>query len=637
MPMKMPKKQFIFLIVGLLVLAVLFVLSGSQSKLEEIPISQVVSEAREGKLEKIQVSGSNLLITRKEPGSAKVTSSKEETANIADYGVDPTKVIIEAKDAKSSTDTAIAIAINILPILLIIGFFYFMMRQAQGSSNQAMSFGKSRARLFGSDKKKVTFSDVAGAEEAKQELTEIVEFLKYPSKFEALGAKIPKGVLLFGPPGTGKTLLARAVAGEAGVPFFSISGSEFVEMFVGVGASRVRDLFMKAKKNSPCIVFIDEIDAVGRQRGTGMGGGHDEREQTLNQILVEMDGFEQGTNVIVMAATNRPDVLDPALLRPGRFDRRVTLDAPDLKNRQEILEVHSKGKPLAPEVDMHEVAKKTPGFSGADLANLINEAAILAARLGKKKIAQSDLHHSVEKVLLGPERKSHVLNVKEKEITAYHEAGHAVVSHILPNCHPVHKVSIVARGNAGGFTWSLPAEDKHLHSIADFKDELAMMMGGRVAEKVFFNEITTGASNDIQNATSLARRMIMDYGMSGNAKLRNRVFGSQSDAIFLGRDFSEMKNYSEEVARMIDEEVADTIDEATKRAEQVIVKHKAKVVEIAERLVKEETIEGPDFSDLMGEPRETAGPAKEIGEHTAESEAKAGKIKGKLRQKPAAS
>lgn len=634
--MKMPKKQFIFLIVGLLVLAVLFVLSGSQTKLQEVPLSEVISEARDGKIERIEVSGNQLQVTLKDPNAPKQLAHKEDSASLTDYGIDPTKVTIDPKNPESGSDRIFSVAITILPILLIIGFFYFMMRQAQGSSNQAMSFGKSRARLFGSDKKKVTFADVAGAEEAKQELTEIVEFLKYPSKFEALGAKIPKGVLLFGPPGTGKTMLARAVAGEAGVPFFSISGSEFVEMFVGVGASRVRDLFMKAKKNSPCIVFIDEIDAVGRQRGTGMGGGHDEREQTLNQILVEMDGFEQGTNVIVMAATNRPDVLDPALLRPGRFDRRVTLDAPDLKNRQEILDVHTKGKPMAPEVDLHEVAKKTPGFSGADLANLINEAAILAARLGKKKITQGDLHHSVEKVLLGPERKSHVLNTKEKEITAYHEAGHAVVSHVLPNCHPVHKVSIVARGNAGGFTWSLPVEDKHLHSITDFKDELAMMMGGRVAEKIFFNEITTGASNDIQNATSLARRMIMDYGMSSNSKLRNRVFGSQSDAIFLGRDFSEMKNYSEEVARMIDEEVAKTIEEATNRAEQVIVKNKAKMKEIADRLIKEETIEGPDFSELMGEPRPPSKSA-ESGEHTADEEPTSGKIKGKLRQKPAAS
>ncbi len=633
--MKLPKKQFIFLVAGLLVLAVLFVLSGSQTKTEDVPLSKVAQEANSGKIDHIDLTGSHLVVTLKDQNAPKQSAFKEDSAKLSDYGIDLRKVTIDTKNPDSGSGRLLDIILTIGPILLIIGFFYFMMRQAQGSSNQAMSFGKSRARLFGGDKKKVTFSDVAGAEEAKQELTEIVEFLKYPAKFEALGAKIPKGVLLFGPPGTGKTLLARAVAGEAGVPFFSISGSEFVEMFVGVGASRVRDLFMKAKKNSPCIIFIDEIDAVGRQRGTGMGGGHDEREQTLNQILTEMDGFEQGTNVIVMAATNRPDVLDPALLRPGRFDRRVTLDAPDLKSRQEILEVHAKGKPLAPEVDLHEIAKKTPGFSGADLANLTNEAAILAARLNRKKVTQQDLHHSVEKVLLGPERKSHILNAKEKEITAYHEAGHAIVSHILPNCHEVHKVSIVSRGNAGGFTWSLPAEDKHMHSVADFKDDLAMMMGGRMAEKIFFNEITTGASNDLQNATSLARRMVMDYGMSANKKLKNRVFGSQQDMIFLGRDFNEMKNYSEDVAQLIDEEVAGLIDEATNRAEKVITTHKSKVKEIADRLMKEETIDGPEFSELMGGPKHPS-PTQTVGEHTAD-ESKTGKAEGKLNQKPAAS
>jgi cell division protease FtsH len=439
---------------------------------------------------------------------------------------------------------------------------------------------------------------VAGADGAKQELTEIVEFLKYPQKFEALGAKIPKGVLLFGPPGTGKTLLARAVAGEAGVPFFSISGSEFVEMFVGVGASRVRDLFMKAKKNSPCIVFIDEIDAVGRQRGTGMGGGHDEREQTLNQILVEMDGFEQGTNVIVMAATNRPDVLDPALLRPGRFDRRVTLDAPDLQNRKSILEVHVEGKPLASDVDLMDVARKTPGFSGADLANLVNEAAILAARQGPKKITHRDLSVSVEKVLLGPERRSHVLSTKEKEITAYHEAGHAIVAHMLENCHPVHKVTIVSRGGTGGSTWTLPQEDKQLNSVADFKDDLAMMLGGRLAEQIVFSEVTTGASNDLAKASHLARRMVMDYGMS--ERLRNQVFGSHSDAIFLGRDLSEIRSYSEEMAKIIDDEVAALIDEAARRAEDVINSHRDKLNRVAAQLIERETIESDEFERLVG-------------------------------------
>jgi cell division protease FtsH len=402
-----------------------------------------------------------------------------------------------------------------------------------------MNFGKSRARLYGSDKKKITFKEVAGADEAKQELNEIVEFLKFPSKFEALGAKIPKGVLLFGPPGTGKTLLARAVAGEAGVPFFSIAGSDFVEMFVGVGASRVRDLFMKAQENAPCIIFIDEIDAVGRQRGTGMGGGHDEREQTLNQILVEMDGFEQGTNVIVMAATNRPDVLDPALLRPGplrppRHPRFTRLQEPPSHPQSPLGR-----KPLAGDADLDEIAKKTPGFSGADLENLMNEAAILAARHDKKKISRADLNNSVEKVLMGPERKTHVMNTKEKEITAYHEAGHAIVAHMLPNAHPVNKVSIISRGRAGGFTWQLPTEDRHLTSVADYKDDMAVMLGGRMAEQIIFGDITNGASNDLQKATQLARHMIMDNGMS--QKLPNRVFGSQSDQVFLGRDFGEMK------------------------------------------------------------------------------------------------
>ncbi len=438
---------------------------------------------------------------------------------------------------------------------------------------------------------------VAGAAEAKQELQEIVEFLKYPKKFEALGAKIPKGVLLFGSPGTGKTLMARAVAGEAAVPFFSISGSEFVEMFVGVGASRVRDLFARAKKNSPCIVFIDEIDAVGRQRGTGLGGGHDEREQTLNQILVEMDGFEQGTNVIVMAATNRPDVLDPALLRPGRFDRRVTIDVPDMKQREEILGVHTKKKPLDKDIDLAEIARKTPGVSGADLANIANEAAIYAARQDKKKIFQADFHEAVEKVALGPERKSHVLNEKEKKITAYHEAGHALLSHILANCNPVHKVSIVSRGMAGGVTWSLPVEDKHLHSVSDFLDDVAMSLGGRTAERIVFGDVTTGAESDLKHANQLARRMITEYGMG--RELTNQVFGSHEGSVFLGRSFAEGRNYSEQTQDKIDDEVTRIIREASKRAEETIIRYRAKLDQIADKLIQEETIEGKEFEALF--------------------------------------
>jgi cell division protease FtsH len=620
--LKKSTRSFLFLVGAILVAAVLLALSLPRQKAEDVPLSKMIDEAKHSKIERIQVDGSKLTATLKDSSEPKQVAYKDspQASLTADYGIDPTKVVIDPKNPDNGNNHFFDIALTILPIVIIVGFFYFMMRQAQGQGNQAMNFGKSRARLYGSDKKKVTFKEVAGAEEAKQELTEIVEFLKFPSKFEALGAKIPKGVLLFGPPGTGKTLLARAVAGEASVPFFSIAGSDFVEMFVGVGASRVRDLFMKAKKNAPCIIFIDEIDAVGRQRGTGMGGGHDEREQTLNQILVEMDGFEQGTNVIVMAATNRPDVLDPALLRPGRFDRRVTLDAPDYRSRLAILEVHSGGKPLDKDADLDEIAKKTPGFSGADLENLMNEAAILAARQDKKKINRQDLNSSVEKVLMGPERKTHVMNVKEKEITAYHEAGHSIVAHMLPNAHPVNKVSIISRGRAGGFTWQLPDEDRHLTSVADFKDDMAVMMGGRMAEMVVFGDITTGASNDLQKATQTARHMIMDNGMS--TKLPNRVFGAPEGAVFLGRDFSEGRNYSEETAKLIDGEVAKLIDEAAERAEAVIRANRDKVNKIAAKLVKDEVIDRDDFTDLIGprpnhpkanDPREPGVEGQEIG------------------------
>jgi cell division protease FtsH len=609
MNLKKSTRSFLFLVGAILVAAVLVVLSLPQQKTQDIALSTMINEYHQGKLQEIDVNGDQLTITLKDPTQPKQVAFKDsDTASLTrDYGIDPSKVTINVKNPNNNNTWLLDLAATVIPIMLIIGFFYFMMRQAQGQGNQAMNFGKSRARLYGSDKKKVTFKEVAGADEAKQELTEIVEFLKFPSKFEALGAKIPKGVLLFGPPGTGKTLLARAVAGEAGVPFFSIAGSDFVEMFVGVGASRVRDLFMKAKKNAPCIIFIDEIDAVGRQRGTGMGGGHDEREQTLNQILVEMDGFEQGTNVIVMAATNRPDVLDPALLRPGRFDRRVTLDAPDYRSRLAILDVHAIGKPLDKDADLDEIAKKTPGFSGADLENLMNEAAILAARQDKKKINRSDLNSSVEKVLMGPERKTHVMNPKEKEITAFHEAGHAIVAHILPNAHPVNKVSIISRGRAGGFTWQLPTEDRHLTSVTDYKDDMAVMLGGRMSEEINFGDITNGASNDLQKATQLARHMIMDNGMS--EKLPNRVFGTGDSAVFLGRDFSEGRNYSEEIAGVIDKEVAGLIDEAARRAATVIRSHKAAVNKIAAKLIKDEVIDKDEFVELVG-PKPTA-PDKE--------------------------
>jgi len=620
--MKKSTRSFLFLVGAILIVAVLLVFSLPTTRTENVSLSQIVDEAKKGQVERIQVDGAMLTATLKDGNAPKQIAYKDsaQASLVKDYGIDPNKVVIDPKNPDSGNGIWFQLAVTVLPILIIVGFFYFMMRQAQGQGNQAMNFGKSRARLYGADKKKVTFKEVAGADEAKQELTEIVEFLKYPSKFEALGAKIPKGVLLFGPPGTGKTLLARAVAGEAGVPFFSIAGSDFVEMFVGVGASRVRDLFMKAKKNAPCIIFIDEIDAVGRQRGTGMGGGHDEREQTLNQILVEMDGFEQGTNVIVMAATNRPDVLDPALLRPGRFDRRVTLDSPDYKSRLAILEVHSGGKPLDKDTDLDEIARKTPGFSGADLENLMNEAAILAARLDKKKINQKDLNVSLEKVLMGPERKTHVMNAQEKEITAFHEAGHAIVAHTMPHAHPVNKVSIISRGRAGGFTWQLPEDDRHLNSVADFKDDLAVMLGGRMAEKIIFGEITTGASNDLQKATQLSRSMIMDYGMS--VKLPNRVLGNQSDQVFVGRDMAQSQGYSEDVAKVIDEEVAALIAEAADRAAETIRTHRTEVDKIAKKLVKDEVIDKDEFIELVGprpakpkkdDPREPGAPDQEIG------------------------
>lgn len=586
------------LLSALLVLVTFFGRSSSLTKTPtEVPFSVVLDEVKQDKVDSIEVTGDELIVNLKD--GSKQKSYKETFKSLSDFGVDYNKVKVEAKNPDNGSGRWLDIALAILPIVIIIGFFYFIMRQAQGSNNQAMSFGKSKARVFGLDNNKVRFKDVAGAQEAKVELQEIVEFLKYPAKFEALGAKIPKGVLLFGSPGTGKTLLARAVAGEADVPFFSISGSEFVEMFVGVGASRVRDLFAKAKKNSPCIIFIDEIDAVGRQRGAGLGGGHDEREQTLNQILVEMDGFEQGTNVIVMAATNRPDVLDPALLRPGRFDRRVTLDLPDMKAREEILEVHSEKKPLDTDVDFKEVARKTPGVSGADLANIANEAAIFAARSDRKKIKQADFHEAVEKIALGPERKSHILNDKEKKITAYHEAGHALLSHLLPNCHPVHKVSIVSRGMAGGVTWSLPEEDKHLHSYADFKDDIAMALGGRTAEKIIFGEenITTGAESDLKHVNALARRMVTEYGMTKT--LKNRFFGDEQGSVFLGKTFSQDKHYSEEVAAKIDEEVEKIINQASKVAEDTLTKNRKKLDLIADTLLEKETIEGKDFDKMM--------------------------------------
>ncbi len=492
--------------------------------------------------------------------------------------------------------------INFVPILLIVGFIFFMLRQAQGSNNQAMQFGRSRARLFSGDQSNVTFDDVAGAEESKEELAEVVEFLKEPEKFIQLGARIPKGVLLVGSPGTGKTLLAKAVAGEAGVPFFGISGSEFVEMFVGVGASRVRDLFDQAKRHSPCIVFVDEIDAVGRQRGTGMGGSHDEREQTLNQILVEMDGFDTDTNVIVVAATNRPDILDPALMRPGRFDRRVVLDRPDMRGRHAILKVHTRGKPLAGDVDLEILAKSTPGLVGADIANLVNEAAILAARKNKKSINMRDFEEAIERVILGPERKSRIIPQDEREVIAYHEAGHAVVMHILPKCDPVRKVTIVSRGMAGGVTWSMPENDSMLGSRTEFTQKIAGALGGRAAEEIAIGEITNGASNDLQRITQIARTMVTRWGMS--TKLGPRVFGKAEEMVFLGREITEQRDYSENIAELIDEEVYDIVSTQYEVALNVLNDHRDKLEAVAQRLLEIETLERADFLEIMGEPPE---------------------------------
>src|SRR5680860_881041 len=488
----------------------------------------------------------------------------------------------------------------LLPMLILIGIFVFMMRQSQGSNSQAMSFGKSKARLFSSDKPTVTFADVAGVDEAKEELVEVVEFLKYPDKFQALGARIPRGVLLVGPPGTGKTLLSRAVAGEAGVPFFSISGSEFVEMFVGVGASRVRDLFDQAKKSAPCIVFVDEIDAVGRQRGAGLGGSHDEREQTLNQILVEMDGFDSSTNVIVIAATNRPDVLDPALLRPGRFDRQVILDRPDIAGRRSILEVHTRGKPVEDNVSIENLARQTSGFSGADLENLVNEAAILAARRNKKTVGRPELTEAIDRVIAGPQRKSRVISERERLMTAYHEAGHALVARMLPHADPVRKVSIVARGMAGGHTRTPPHEDRLSTTKAQFEDDISVFRAGQIAEHLVFEEISTGASNDIERASGIARRMVTEFGMSS---LGPRAFGKKDEMVFLGRDINEQRNYSDEIAWKIDQEVQEIVDRSHGRATNIIQTHFDKLEAIARLLIREESIEDEELEALFDTPR----------------------------------
>ena len=598
------RNSLIYLLIIVAVIAIFFTLfsqplGGSQ----EISINEVVALTARGDVAAIEVRGDNLDILTVSGES--LTSRKEQGASIAEIlersGVDlvTTDVEISVKGS-SGLSSIIGILFNFLPLIFFGAVLLFMMRQAQGGSNQTFSFGKSRARVAMGNSPTVSFDDVAGVAEAKEELQEVVEFLKFPERFLALGAKIPKGVLLIGPPGTGKTLMARAVSGEAGVPFFSISGSEFVEMFVGVGASRVRDLFDQAKRNAPCIVFVDEIDAVGRHRGAGLGGGHDEREQTLNQILVEMDGFEAGTNVIVLAATNRPDILDPALLRPGRFDRKVTLDNPDIAGRRQILEVHSKGKPLTVDVDLENIARQTGGFSGADLANLVNESAILAARRNLKEIGPPEFYESVDRVIAGPQRKSRRISDREKEMTAYHEAGHALVAHILPNADKPFKVTIVARGQTGGHTRYLPEEDRQMWTKHQFEDMLAAALGGRVAEEIVFNEVTTGAGNDLEQATNIAQSMVTQYGMS--EKLGPRTFGKREQMVFLGREISQQRDYSNDVAETIDDEIHDIINSAYQSAQKAITENMAKLTQLSKYLLENETVESDVLEQIWSTP-----------------------------------
>ena len=598
------RRSLIYLLIIVAITAIVFTLfSDSVGGSQEISINEVVSLAAGGDLAVIEIRGNELDILTVS-GEA-LTSRKEAEASVVELleraGVDPltTKIEIVVKGS-SGLSSLFGILFNFLPLIFFGAILLFMMRQAQGNSNQTFSFGRSRARVATGNGPTVSFDDVAGVEEAKEELLEVVEFLKFPERFLALGAKIPKGVLLIGPPGTGKTLMARAVSGEAGVPFFSISGSEFVEMFVGVGASRVRDLFDQAKRNSPCIVFVDEIDAVGRHRGAGLGGGHDEREQTLNQILVEMDGFDTATNVIVLAATNRPDILDPALLRPGRFDRRVTLDNPDIRGRKQILEVHSKGKPLSADVDLELVARQTVGFSGADLANLVNESAILAARQNQKEIGPQEFYESIDRVTAGPARKSRRINDREKRMTAYHESGHALVAHMLPEADPVAKVTIVARGHSGGFTKTIPTEDRSLITRNQLEARLAMAMGGRVAEELVFGEITTGASDDLEQATNIAQTMVTRYGMS--KKLGPRTFGKREEMVFLGREISEQRDYSDRVAKTIDEEVRRLIQTAYDTAKRILTEERVRLDHISDYLLEHETIDEEQVPDLFDAP-----------------------------------
>ncbi len=594
-----PNRFIYLLLLGVILVIVLLFLPHSGP--EKIDLPTFIERAKQGQIDIIRQDGSKLIGLKGDEAiyEAAFVGGTDDLRNfLVEENITLSEGGIKIDVKPDGTDWGV-IAIQVfLPIALIGALFYFFLRSARGAGTQAFNFGKSRARLSSGEKSTVTFADVAGTEEAKEEVQEVVEFLKSPQKFQALGGRVPRGVLLMGSPGTGKTLLAKAIAGEANVPFYSISGSEFVEMFVGVGAARVRDLFEQAKHNAPCIVFMDEIDAVGRHRGAGLGGGHDEREQTLNQILSEMDGFDTNTNIIVIAATNRPDILDPALLRPGRFDRHIVVDLPDIKGRQAILKVHARGKPIAKKVKLETIAKETPGFSGADLANLINEAAILAARRNRKEITLKDLEDATDRVTIGPEKRSRVISQREKEITAYHESGHALTAKMLPNADArVHKISIIARGPAAGWTQLLPSEDRHLYPKSQLDDTIAILLGGRVAEEIAFNEATTGAQKDLEEATKLARKMVTRYGMS--TKLGPRTFGQKQELVFLGREISEQKDYSDETAQAIDEEVHNIIQHAYDTTKKILAENRVKLTQIAEQLIAHETLAGDKLNKLL--------------------------------------
>jgi len=600
---KQQRNSYIYLILIAVTLGIILTFI-PYDRPEEVDLSTFITQAKQGQIDTIKQDGDSLIGQRDGVDLYKAafvggTDDLRNYLNLEGLALGEGGVNIDVKP--SSTNWLMVGLQVILPIALLGGLFYFFIRSARGAGSQAFSFGKSRARLSSGNESSVTLADVAGIEEAKEEVHEVIEFLQSPQKFHALGGRVPRGILLVGPPGTGKTLLAKAIAGEAKVPFFSISGSEFVEMFVGVGASRVRDLFEQAKRNTPCIIFVDEIDAVGRQRGAGVGGGHDEREQTLNQILSEMDGFDTNTNIIVLAATNRADILDPALLRPGRFDRRIVVDLPDIKGRQAILLVHSKGKPISNEIDLETIAKQTPGFSGADLANIINEAAILAARRNREDISLKELEDATDRVSLGPERKSRVISKREKEITAYHESGHALTASMLPNADAnVHKISIIARGEAGGWTQLLPSEDRRLYPKSQLNDRLAIILGGRAAEEITFNEVTTGAQDDLAKATQLARGMITEFGMSD--KLGPRTFGRHQELVFLGREISEQRDYSDETAREIDEEIHNIIQRAYTISKRLLTENKAKLKQLAEQLIIHENLNEAEIFKMLGKP-----------------------------------